>query len=133
MKKVWVAGVYQGKEENKIYIESWCRKLTKLFPDILFINGVSSLSFYYNLYDDSNVYLDMHFSLDRCVELMKTCDAVVTVSDYSNSIGTWIELFVAKENKMHIREHIEDYITTLENRDDNSNLGQLEEAILFGF
>ncbi len=133
MKKVWVAGVYQGKEENKLYIEAWCRKLTKLFPDILFINGVSSLSFYYNLYDKLDAYEDMHFSLDRCVELMKTCDAVVTVSDYSNSIGTWIELFVAKENKMHIYEHIDDYITKLENRDGDLNLSQFYEAFLFGF
>jgi hypothetical protein len=133
MKKVWVAGVYQGKEENKLYIEAWCRKLTKLFPDILFINGVSSLSFYYDLCDDSNVYLDMHFSLDRCVELMKTCDAIVTVSDYSNSIGTWIELFVAKEHKMHIYEHIDDYITKLENRDGDLSLGLFEEDVFFGF
>ena len=48
-----------------------------------------------------------------CVELLKTCDSLVTVNDYTNSIGTWVEIYVAKENNMHIYEHIDQKIEEL--------------------
>jgi len=105
-KKVYVAGTFQNKPENKEYIEKWCLKLTRLFPEYLFINGVSAFSYYYN---DT----DMQQGLDMCVELVKTCDSLVTVNDYTNSIGTWVEIYVAKENNMHIYEHIDQKIEEL--------------------
>ena len=46
-KRVYVAGIFQNKPENKEYIEKWCLKLSKIFPDYLFINGVSAFSYYY--------------------------------------------------------------------------------------
>ena len=104
-KKVYVAGIFQNKPENKNYIEEWCLKLSKWFPNYLFINGVSTFSYYYDV-------TDMKLGLKMCLELLKTCDAIVTVSDYTNSIGTWVELMLAEELGLHSFEHID---TEIEN------------------
>jgi hypothetical protein len=104
-KKVYVAGIFQNKPENKKYIEEWCLKLSKWFPDYLFINGVSTFSYNYDV-------TDMKLGLKMCLELLKTCDAIVTVSDYTNSIGTWVELMIAEELGLHSFEHID---TEIEN------------------
>lgn len=109
-KRVYVAGIFQNKPENKEYIEKWCLKLSKIFPDYLFINGVSAFSYYYD-------HTDLQQGMDMCAELLKCCDSLVTVSDYSNSIGTFVELYIAKENDMHIYEHIDTRIKELEEID----------------
>lgn len=106
-KKVYVAGIFQNKPENKNYIEEWCLKLSKWFPNYLFINGVSTFSYYYDV-------TDMKTGLKMCLELLKTCDAIVTVSDYANSIGTWVELMLAEELGLHSFEHID---TEIENNE----------------
>lgn len=106
-KKVYVAGIFQNKPENKNYIEEWCLKLSKWFPNYLFINGVSTFSYYYDV-------TDMKLGLKMCLELLKTCDAIVTVSDYTNSIGTWVELMLAEELGLHSFEHID---TEIENNE----------------
>ena len=106
-KKVYVAGIFQNKSENKKYIEEWCLKISKWFPDYLFINGVSTFSYYYD-------FTDMKLGLKMCLELLKTCDAIVTVSDYTNSIGTWVELMLAEELGLHSFEHID---TEIENNE----------------
>lgn len=106
-KKVYVAGIFQNKPKNKKYIEEWCLKLSKWFPDYLFINGVSTFSYYYD-------FTDMKLGLKMCLELLKTCDAIVTVSDYTNSIGTWVELMLAEELGLHSFEHID---TEIENNE----------------
>jgi hypothetical protein len=99
-KKVYVAGIFQNKPENKKYIEDWCLKLSSYFPDYLFLNGVSTFSYYY----DST---DIKTGMKMCIELLKTCDAIVTVSDYTKSIGTWVELMIAEELGLHSFEHID--------------------------
>ena len=99
-KKVYVAGKFQNKPENKKYIEDWCLKLSKWFPDYLFLNGVSTFSHYYDV-------SDMKTGLKMCIELLKTCDVIVTVTDYTNSIGTWVELMIAEELGLHSFEHID--------------------------
>lgn len=106
-KKVYVAGIFQNKPENKNYIEEWCLKLSKWFPDYLFLNGVSAFSYYYDV-------TDMKLGLKMCLELLKTCDAIVTVSNYTNSIGTWVELMLAEELGLHSFEHID---TEIENNE----------------
>jgi hypothetical protein len=99
-KKIYIAGKFQNSNENKNYIEEWCLKLSKWFPDYLFLNGVSTFSYYYNV-------TDMKLGLKMCIELLKTCDAIVTVGDYANSIGTWVELMIAEELGLHSFEHID--------------------------
>jgi len=96
-KVVYVAGRYQGCSANKNYIETYCKQFTKEYPDVLFINGVSALSFYY----DCTSQLQ---GIAMCLELMKRCaDEVWVLGDDNNvSVGTNVEIFTAYENNIPI-------------------------------
>jgi hypothetical protein len=75
----------------------------------------------------------MKLGLKMCLELLKTCDAIVTVSDYTNSIGTWVELMLAEEVGLHSFEHIDTEIEN--NRYFESQLDSFRNTIeyrLFG-
>lgn len=96
-KVVYVAGKYQGSSTNKNQIEKYCIKFTKLYPNVLFINGVSALSFYYN--ETSQTH-----GIAMCLELMKRCADEVWVlgNDNNDSVGTNVEIFTAYENNIRV-------------------------------
>lgn len=93
-KMIYVAGAYGGSESNKEYIELCCRKFSNEYPSYCFVNGVSEFAHWYGKSDD--IVQD----LKRCIALLKKCDEVwvLSQSDWNNSQGTMVEIFVAMEN-----------------------------------
>ena len=93
-KMIYVAGAYGGSESNKEYIELCCRKFSNDYPSYCFINGVSEFAHWYG--KSSSIVQD----LKRCVALLKKCDEVwvLSQSDWKESQGTMVEIFVAMEN-----------------------------------
>lgn len=93
-KMIYVAGAYGGSESNKEYIELCCRKFSNEYPSYCFVNGVSEFAHWYGKSDD--IVQD----LKRCVAMLKKCDEVwvLSQSDWKNSQGTMVEIFVAMEN-----------------------------------
>jgi hypothetical protein len=98
-KMIYIAGAYGGSESAKEYLEMCCRKLSKDYPSYCFVNGVSEFSHWYGKSD--SVLED----LKRCVALLKKCDEVwvMTQSDWDESQGTMVEIFVAMENSIPVK------------------------------
>ena len=96
-KIIYVAGKFQNNHANKEHIEKCCRVFQQHHPDFLFINGVSQFS-------HMNKDVDYYTGLSMCLALLKkSADEVWTVGDYSDSIGTNVELFVAEENHIPVK------------------------------
>lgn len=96
-KYIYVAGAYGGLMSNKKYIEDKCIEFRRQYPTYLFINGVSAFGYMY----DTETYKK---GLDMTLELMlDMADEVWTVGDYSKSIGTNVEIAVAREYGIPIR------------------------------
>lgn len=97
-KTIYIAGAYGGSESAKEYLEMCCRRLSVEYPSYCFINGVSEFSHWYG--ESDSIMED----LKRCVTLLKKSDEVwvMTQSDWEESQGTMVEIFVAMENDIPV-------------------------------
>lgn len=101
-KIIYVAGKFQNLPENKKSIESACKWLYKKYNgEVLFINGVSAFAHYY----DCTTQRQGH---RMCRFLLECCDAVITMGDYENSVGTYVEMMIAEMHGMPIFEKFDD-------------------------
>lgn len=90
-KVVYVAGRFQNVQKNKDYIELCCRRFREDYPNYLFINGVSEFAHFYDCTSQEE-------GLSMCIELLLgMADELWVVGDYGDSVGTWVEIMVAKE------------------------------------
>ena len=100
-KVIYVAGKFQNKPENKRSIENACLWLYKKYHgEVLFVNGVSAFSYYYDCTNQREGHR-------MCRFILECCDAVITVGDYDNSVGTYVELMIAEMHGMPIFEKLD--------------------------
>lgn len=90
-KLVYVSGVYQGKEDNKINMECAVRYFRKYegCSDKEYISAITAFEFLYS----ETEYLD---GLDCCLTLLDKCDKIYMLPGWQESTGACIEFGYAK-------------------------------------
>lgn len=92
---VYVAHPYGGKEENKAAVEAIMRKLTTIYPDYLFVSGVTSFGY---------CYADIEYQsrLDRCLWLLNQCDEMWVFGDYQSSRGCTQKIKFCQQHRIPV-------------------------------
>lgn len=95
MNKIYVAHPYDGLQENKIKVENIIKSIIDNGSRECFISPIHAFEFLYT-------HLDYIKGMNHCLELLKTCDALMLCGDWQNSKGCTMEYAYAKAGGMTI-------------------------------
>jgi nucleoside 2-deoxyribosyltransferase len=95
---VYVAHPYGGKEENKSACAECVKQLQEYFPVSTFFSGIHTFSLF--PYEDEK----FEIGIDRCLELLDKCKAIVLCGGWRNSKGCCAEYGYAKAKGIQVFE-----------------------------
>ena len=84
MKTIYICHEYGGKEQNKLHIKKIIKKLTKEYPEYLFISPVNAFGYLYKK-------VSYEVGIKWCLWLLSKCDEMWAVAEHSKSTGCLIE------------------------------------------
>lgn len=101
---IYISHPYTGNEEENINdAENIAVQLAKKYPQTFFINPIAVMK------HEAIAKNDYMTIIDKCLELLGLCDAVIFCGNWQQSKGCMCEYGFAKANKMVIYKSVDDF------------------------
>lgn len=104
MKMIYLSHPYTGsEEENRAKARRIAARLTKEYPDTLFMNPLDAMQ------HTVAAGLGYEETLAQCVELLRRCNSVILLDGWRESVGCRKEYRTARDIGMRIYDGIEEF------------------------